>query len=70
MVMKCRIAIQAFTAERVQVLVNDGNLLVEEALIDNGNERIFDIEATYTMTVTEVKKWDNNKDYSKKCCKK
>lgn len=54
--MKTQVCIQVFSNEKAQVQINDGNKLVESVDINNGEEKIFELEKHYTITINEVKK--------------
>ena len=52
--MKTQVAIQVFSNNKVQVNVNNGTKLIESKVIDNGEENIFELEKSDTITLNEV----------------
>jgi hypothetical protein len=51
---KCTLIIQAFTTERVEVQVNNGNNLVDVFSISNGEEKLVEMGAAETITMSRV----------------
>jgi hypothetical protein len=50
-----KVAIQPFTDKRLQILINDGNILKQELLLKNGEEKVVEIKDGETITLNEVK---------------
>ena len=52
---KCTVAIQAFTSERVEIQVRNGTNLLDIHVLSNGQEKLIEIGAAYTVTINRVR---------------
>lgn len=51
---KCTLIIQAFTKDKVEVQVRDGNNLTDVFCISNGEEKLTEVLETEVVTITRV----------------
>jgi len=48
------VVIQAFTFGNVQIMIHDGNNLVNTFLLRNGEEKLFKLPKSHTITMNQV----------------